>query len=169
MFLGIALPGPEDTSGSSSLGDFVRGSSFAPVCVYIIIILFMLQEERLRYYLDYGLTSNPQFSPPTPTPAFSVSSRIKSTSSDSESSNLGLGCPIPPTVVEESATGTCSSCAAKLDAGVESDEEVEAASEESGSGSESDRDTRNVSLCLLTTAFLFSASSRSYFKHFSSQ
>lgn len=146
VYLGIALPRPEDTFGSPSLGDFVRGGSFAPVCACIILMLFILQEERLRYYLDEGLTSGPQFGPPMPAPAFSVSSRVKSTSSDSKSSYLGLGCPIP----EELATGTCSRCAARLDAGVEGDEEAEATSEES----ESDRDTCNFFLRLLTTTFL---------------
>ncbi|KAN0132441.1 hypothetical protein V8E53_009867 [Lactarius tabidus] len=88
------------------------------------------EEERLRYYLDEELASVPHFGSPTPAPAFSVSSRVKPTSSGSESSYSGLSCPAPGTTVEEeSATGTCSLCAARLDAAAEGDEEYEATPE----------------------------------------
>ena len=106
-------------------------------------MLFMLQEERLRYYLDDGLTSDPQFGPPMPTPAFSVSSPVKPTSQDSESNYPGLGCLIPPVVVDESATSTCSLCAARVDADVKGDEEVETTSE----GSDSDTRRNSSSVC----------------------
>ncbi|KAN0132431.1 hypothetical protein V8E53_009857 [Lactarius tabidus] len=83
-----------------------------------------MQEARLRYYLDEGLTSVPHFGPPAPAFAFSVSSGAKSTSSEGVAAvassgviYIGLGCPVPgPTFVEETATATCSLCAAKLDA-----------------------------------------------------
>ncbi|KAF8261961.1 hypothetical protein EI94DRAFT_1744836 [Lactarius quietus] len=88
------------------------------------------EEERLRYYLDEGFISVPRFGPPTPTPAFSVTWGVTPTSSDSGSSYLGLGCPIPgPTVDEESTTGICSLCAARLDADTGDCEESEATSE----------------------------------------
>jgi hypothetical protein len=90
------------------------------------------EEERLRYYLDEGLTSVPRFGSPMTAPAFSVSSRVKPTTSDSGSNYLGLGCPAPGTTDGESVTSTCSLCAARLDADAEGDEEYEATSEGSG-------------------------------------
>jgi hypothetical protein len=86
-----------------------------------------LQEERLRYYLDEGLTSVPRFGSPTTAPAFSVSSPVKPTYPDSASGYLGLGCPVPGQIVDvESATSTCSLCAARLDTDAKDDEEYEA-------------------------------------------
>ncbi|KAI9456854.1 hypothetical protein BJY52DRAFT_1275024 [Lactarius psammicola] len=95
------------------------------------------EEARLRYYLDEGLTSVPQFGPSIPASAFSVSSRVKSMSSDavpdSGSSCFGLGCPASgPTVDGESTTSLCSLCAAKLDADVQGCEEYGATSKRLG-------------------------------------
>ncbi|KAN0132447.1 hypothetical protein V8E53_009873 [Lactarius tabidus] len=81
------------------------------------------EEERLRYYLDEGLTSVPRFGSPTTAPAFSVSSPVEPTYPESESSYLGSGCPAPGKTVDvESATSTCSLCAARLGAYSDGDE-----------------------------------------------
>ena len=112
----------------------------------------------MRYYLDEGLASVPQlrFGPPTTAPAFSVSSGVKPEVSDSRTSYLELGGPVPRTAVDgESATSTCSLCAARLDADVERDEKNEAISEGS------DRDTCNFFPSLPITTFLLAISSRS--------
>jgi hypothetical protein len=128
-----------------------------------MLLASSLQEERLRYYLDEGLTSVPHFDSPTTAPAFSVSSGVEPTSLDSGPSYLGLGSSSPgKTVDEESATSTCSLCAARLNADAEDDEEYKATSEGLG------RDTRNVFLRWSITTPSFCVSSLSDFKYFSS-
>jgi hypothetical protein len=133
------------------VGSFrTRWSIRSCLCVYSLMMLASsLQEERLRYYLDEGLTSVPRFGSPMTAPAFSVSSRVKPTTSDSGSNYLGLGCPAPGTTDGESVTSTCSLCAARLDADAEGDEEYEATSEGSG------RDTRKFFFRLSSTTFSF--------------
>ncbi|KAH8984000.1 hypothetical protein EDB86DRAFT_169578 [Lactarius hatsudake] len=82
------------------------------------------EEARLRYYLDEGRTSVPQFGPPTPAFTFSESGR-----------------PAPgPMVDGMSATIICSMCAARLHADAQGCEEHEATSEGLG------RDTPTPSL-----------------------
>ncbi|KAI9456860.1 hypothetical protein BJY52DRAFT_1379845 [Lactarius psammicola] len=130
--VGAALPGSGDRYGPCPLG-----STFVRACFIAITFVSTTQEVRLRYYLDEGLTSVPQFGPPTPASAFSISSRVKYSSSkavaavsDSGSSYLGLGCPAPrPMVDGESATSICSLCAAGLDGVVQDCEEYEVTSE----------------------------------------
>jgi len=113
------------------------------------------QEVRLRYYIDEGLTSVPQFCPPTTASAFSVSSRVKCSGAvaavpDPGSIYLGSGCPAPvPTVDIETATSICTLCAARFDADTQGCEEYEATSEGLG------RDTRNFFPCRTIAAFLF--------------
>ncbi|KAH9173731.1 hypothetical protein EDB89DRAFT_1957396 [Lactarius sanguifluus] len=71
------------------------------------------EEARLRYYLDEGRTSVPQFGPPTPAFTFSEPGR-----------------PAPgPMVDGKSATIICSMCAAWLDADAQGCEDYEATSE----------------------------------------
>jgi hypothetical protein len=124
----------------------------------------LLQEERLRYYLDEGLTSVPRFGSPTTAPAFSVSSRVGPRYPDSGFSYLGLGCPVPEPIVDlESETSICSLCAVRLGTDAAGDEEYEATLEGSC------RDTRKFYLRLSITTFLFSVSSRSFFECFSSR
>ena len=106
---------------------------FCCICFTPTTFMSTTQEARLRYYLDEGRTSVPQFGPPTSAPAFSVSSEVKSTSSEvvssapgSESSHLGLGYPVPmPTFDGESTTPICSLCAARLSADSQAPKEDE--------------------------------------------
>ncbi|KAH9016132.1 hypothetical protein EDB85DRAFT_2021856 [Lactarius pseudohatsudake] len=86
--------------------------------------LHSFEETRLRYYLDEGRTSVPQFGPPTPAFTFSEPGR-----------------PAPGPIVDgKSATIICSMCAARLDADAQGCEEYEATSEGLG------RDTPTPSL-----------------------